>query len=416
MFPKIIDVFGIPINSYGVMIMIGFVLATYIAYRRLANRPWPADPRDPALSRSILTEIQVRKILEPSTVKRLIREAEERGERPDAWSLVERGHLSEDRMREIAKEASRRQVKDFVLDLGILSMIFGLLGGKITYVLQNWETYAPSMPIFDLSNGVHPLGALLGLVPPLVFGALFWRRRFILERSWRGWAVLLFLTLGFAVIGIRALYLYLHASEYPPSMWRIFTTWQSGFVLYGGVILGVFAGVVYTYLRRRPILVVGDVAAPSIMLGLGFGRIGCFLNGCCFGDRCGTFWGVSFPRGSPVYNYHLATGLIGADASRSAPVHPTQLYEAAVAFLLFFLLSKLLNRTRFDGLVLTAMLMAYSVWRFINEYLRADPGREVFGIGPLTFSQTVSLFMFAAGVVGTVWILTLGRNRVPESG
>lgn len=410
MFPKIIG----PINSYGLLIMIGFLLATFIALKRLRRLPWTVNPDDPSMSRGIADEVARQKLLEASTVSKLQDEAEREGGALKASTLVARKHLTQEKLDEVSKTVHARRMSDFTLDLAIVSMIFGLLGGKVTYIIQNWAQYADSMRIFDLSDGVHPLGAFLGLLPFGVFWVSTTKRKIDLRKAKKTLALVLTTTLAFALIGIRALYLWRNSDQYPPDVWRVLTTWQSGFVLYGGILLGVAAGIVYTRMRKMPVLVVGDIIAPSLMLGIAFGRLGCFMNGCCYGLPCEGFWCVSFPKwseggGSLAYNHHPGPG------DWSLPVHPTQLYEAAFCIALFFVMSRLLRKASFDGLVLTGTLMAYATWRFFIEYLRGDPGREPLGVGDLTFSQTVSILVFVGALVGMFRVLTKKPRTFPAS-
>ena len=116
----------------------------------------------------------------------------------------------------------------------------------------------------------------------------------------------------------------------------IFKIWEGGIVFYGSVI-GATAGFFLARLVRPfPILKTLDVLAPSIALGIAFGRVGCFLNGCCYGDVCPFRWlAVHFPPNSPAWNAERARGLIPVDAPTSLPLHPTQLYAAIDGLVLF---------------------------------------------------------------------------------
>lgn len=80
---------------------------------------------------------------------------------------------------------------------------------------------------------------------------------------------------------------------------------KGGLVIYGCFLGGSAAGIVFFIRRKLPVLVLADVIAPSMTLGLALGRVGCFLNGCCFGGTCDLPWAVSFPPNSPVYQSHL---------------------------------------------------------------------------------------------------------------
>lgn len=292
---------------------------------------------------------------------------------------------------------------DFILDVGIIGMIFGIIGSKINYVLQySKETDEPGKLGVLGDSALNPLGVILGAVP---FAFWAWRIRKKSEPvrvfSWQS-AVLLILTLLFALAGTRAAYLLEHhlRGYQPPYSWKVFTNWQSGFVLYGGLLTGVAAAMLYIKMRGQSIAKIGDLLAGPMMLALAFGRVGCFMNGCCHGVEGSTFLCVSFPPGSPASHAQN----ISHEASR--PVHPTQLYETAAGVLFFFALSWLWRRPRkAQGEVFLAMAMLYSAWRFLLEFGRGDE-RPQYWLG-LSYSQVVSLLVFA---VTSVWFY-LARNR-----
>ena len=85
---------------------------------------------------------------------------------------------------------------------------------------------------------------------------------------------------------------------------------QGGLVFYGSLIGGLLAFGVFVVRHRLPMLALADLIAPSVMLGLAFGRIGCLLNGCCFGGVCDLPWAVTFPAGSPPYQNQLYEGTL----------------------------------------------------------------------------------------------------------
>jgi phosphatidylglycerol:prolipoprotein diacylglycerol transferase len=291
---------------------------------------------------------------------------------------------------------------DFILDLGIISMIAGIIGAKINYLLQYPKEVAETTKLSIWGDmGMNPLGALI--LGPVPFAFWFWRMKKSGEKvrlyTWQT-GVLMILTLFFALIGTRALFLYSHSEEYS---WKVFRNWQSGFVLYGGLITGIAAGILYIKMRGLSVAQIADLCAPSIMLALAFGRIGCFLNGCCHGKVCNGFPGVSFPPDSPAARWqHKGWN------ERSDPVHPTQLYETAAALAFFFFLSWLYKKKRkAQGEVFLVMGMLYGAWRFLIEFMRGD--ERPTWLGELSYSQVVSLVIF--GVAG-VWLFLL-RSRPP---
>jgi phosphatidylglycerol:prolipoprotein diacylglycerol transferase len=116
-------------------------------------------------------------------------------------------------------------------------------------------------------------------------------------------------------------------------------------------------------------------------LGLFFGRIGCFLGGCCFGLPSHSPLAVSFPAGSAASYEQAEAGLLADKNLPSLPVHPTQLYEAIGCLVIALcLLVWCLPRKRFEGQVMLQFLSAYAVLRFAIEWLRADDRGSLFGL------------------------------------
>lgn len=293
---------------------------------------------------------------------------------------------------------------DFVLDVGIIGMIFGILGAKINYLLQyGKDLVEEGKRTLWGDPGMHPLGALLLGPIPLAFW--YWRThksgRPVRLASWQN-GVLLVLTLLFSVAGARAFFLWQHQDEYS---WRLFRNWQSGFVLYGGLLTGVAAAALYVKMRGASLAAVADLAAAPMMLGVAFGRLGCFLNGCCYGKRGDGFPALRFPPDSPVAREQKKFG------EWSDPVHPTQLYESLAALAFFFFLSWLYRRKRkAPGEVFLTMGILYGSWRFLIEFVRGDERPR--WIGALSYSQVVSL---AVVMLCGVW-LYLRRSGVSPAG
>jgi phosphatidylglycerol:prolipoprotein diacylglycerol transferase len=177
--------------------------------------------------------------------------------------------------------------------------------------------------------------------------------------------------------------------------------WRGGFAYYGGFLFAAAFAVYYTHRHKMGFLRTADLAAPAIALGLFFGRIGCFLNGCCYGKRTDGPFGIVFPRGSSVWREQVKEHLIrGADAA--LPVHPTQLYEAFGALVLFaFLYVYLWPRAKRQGEVFAGLLIGYGVLRSICEIFRDDDRGVLFGW--LSTSQIISVPLILGGVGLLVW-------------
>jgi phosphatidylglycerol:prolipoprotein diacylglycerol transferase len=122
-----------------------------------------------------------------------------------------------------------------------------------------------------------------------------------------------------------------------------------------------------------------DRMLPAVALGHAFGRIGCFLAGCCWGRECNLPWAVTFPPAD-----HAGTAI-----PRGVPIHPTQLYEAGAELALFAVLAWwVLHRRSFKGEAMLLYLVGYAVSRATIEVFRADFRGSV---GPLSTSQIVAM-------------------------
>ncbi len=191
----------------------------------------------------------------------------------------------------------------------------------------------------------------------------------------------------------------------------IFAIWRGGIVLYGSIIGGAIGFLLYRRLRPLPFLPVVDVIAPSLAIGIAFGRIGCFLNGCCYGDRCSLPWAVTFPQKSIVWSDHASKGWISETTARSLPVHPTQLYSAFDGFLLVALLCAYYPLRKRDGEVMALLMVTYPITRFLIEIIRGDEG--VFLLG-MTTSEAISVGIFAAGLAFWAYLLRKPATRYAD--
>lgn len=148
------------------------------------------------------------------------------------------------------------------------------------------------------------------------------------------------------------------------------------FALYGGLGAGALVVLVLARLWRLPVWRLADAAVPAIAIGVAFMRAGCFMRGCCFGERTDLPWGVAFPPGSPAWTYQLASGQSGlfGFAGGVEPVHPTQLYEL-IAVLLVAAAALTWRRLRGapDGAAFLAFAIGFTLFRLGNDSLRVKP-------------------------------------------
>ena len=208
--------------------------------------------------------------------------------------------------------------------------------------------------------------------------------------------------------GARLFYVAEHWSWYAQDPLSALRIWEGGLMYYGSIAVAAAVLAVWCAVRRRPALQMLDLFAAVVPLGQAFGRVGCFLNGCCYGRVSSGLLAVSYPAHSVPWQEQLAAGSIGETAARSLAVVPVQLYEAAGCAALCAALVALHRRlfppaeegadparSPLRGLVLAGYLAGYGVLRFATETLRADERAHPFG-GPFSISQTISLAAICA--------------------
>ena len=205
--------------------------------------------------------------------------------------------------------------------------------------------------------------------------------------------------LAAAIVGARAFYVVSYWDEdfaHQP-IWEIFMLRNGGVVFYGGLIGAAIAFLLYTRHKKLPVWPLADTLAPSIALGQGFGRLGCFMNGCCYGCPTSLPWAVRFPADH---------------ATHGVPVHPTQLYEATLCLGLYLGLVWLHRHKRFPGQVFAAYLIGYAVLRSVVECFRGDYAVHYLG-GIATPAQLVSAAVLTAGL--GLWRWQQHRTKIAQA-
>ena len=185
-----------------------------------------------------------------------------------------------------------------------------------------------------------------------------------------------------ALIGAKLLLVIVNWEHMQHDPWSLV---RSGGVFYGGLLAAIVTALWYFRKHRLPPWKMADVLAPSVALGHGIGRLGCFAAGCCYGKPTDSFLGVTF---TSDYAHQIVAVPLGL------ALHPTQLYEAGAEFLIFTFLLWLSTRKRFDGQVFWTYVGLYAAVRFVIELYRGDPRGFVFD-GALSTSQFIGLLMLA---------------------
>jgi phosphatidylglycerol:prolipoprotein diacylglycerol transferase len=164
---------------------------------------------------------------------------------------------------------------------------------------------------------------------------------------------------------------------------EVFMVQHGGLVFYGGFIGATLLGIFYAWWKKLPLWKLADTLAPSIALGSVFGRIGCLMHGCCYGRVCTLPWAIQFPEEQGTHGLAL---------------HPTQIYDSLLNFVLYLALAWMFRRKKFDGQIFALFLMGYACTRSFVEYFRGDYSAAHVHAG-LTPAHIVSMGMFAAGAV-----------------
>ena len=253
------------------------------------------------------------------------------------------------------------------------------------------------------SFAVHSYGLLLavGFLLAIQIFVSRGKRRGISEDSLHTVSLVILIL---AIVGGRGLFVMTHWSEYQKDIVGIFRLWEGGLMLYGGYILAIAGGIAYVRRKGLSLWKIADAAAPSMAIGIGIGRLGCFLNGCCFGLPTSLPWGVKFPAGS--YASYTFPGMA---------IHPSQLYLALAGIGLFLVLLWLDRAPHFDGWLFWTAVAIDAVFRFTIDFTRYYDQTSFLGkVGDLSFNinQILSVFLFLTSLV----MLRILSRRSPESG
>jgi phosphatidylglycerol:prolipoprotein diacylglycerol transferase len=213
-----------------------------------------------------------------------------------------------------------------------------------------------------------------------------------------------FYTIIVSLIGAKLILFLGNISYFLSSPKELFSLARSGGVFQGGLTFGVIFALWYFHRKKIPTWRAADLVGPALALGHGFGRIGCFSAGCCYGSECSSGLGVTFKS---AYAHDL-TGI-----PLNTPIYPVQLFEAALNFLNFVVLFFILKKKHFDGQVFSFYIINYSVIRFITEYFRGDhPDKVYFIRGATTFSSlSLPQLYCILGLIGGIGLAVVLRRR-----
>lgn len=196
------------------------------------------------------------------------------------------------------------------------------------------------------------------------------------------------------IVGGRVAFVLTNWSQYAPDPLSIFRVWEGGMSYFGGFGLAIATAIFIIRRRRIPLWQLGDLAAPSLALGYGIARVGCFAAGCCYGAPTDLPWGVLFP---------------GHDHA----VHPTQLYAVGMNLLIFAGLAWWEPHRRFQGQLFALFLVAHGLYRFVNEFFRAGATSALMA-GIFTYGHLVAAVLMAIGAA-LYWVLARKHAHQPAN-
>lgn len=191
------------------------------------------------------------------------------------------------------------------------------------------------------------------------------------------------------LVGGRLLFAVINWGDFREAPLRAFMIWEGGLAFHGALILGALSGIVAASLKKLPLWKTADLIVPYVALAQAVGRIGCFLNGCCYGRIIEKGIGVTFP-GETVLRM------------------PVQLYSSLGLFIIFLILITLREKRPFEGSIFSLYLVLYSFFRFFMDFLRGDELVTFFGV---TLSQAISASVFICGAVIFTALLIRSKNK-----
>jgi phosphatidylglycerol---prolipoprotein diacylglyceryl transferase len=196
------------------------------------------------------------------------------------------------------------------------------------------------------------------------------------------------------IFGARAAYVIANWRDFAMKPWTVFYIHQGGLIYYGGLVAAGAAVFVFARRHKTALLELTDFVVTALPLGHALGRIGCLLNGCCYGRRYNGLLGLRYPPQSAPWLDQVDAGIITSSAPASLPVIPVQLLEAGYNVIVFLILLGVYRRNKESGTVTAMYLILYAAGRFSFEFLRGDP--RMF-LGPLDVAQWLSLIFCVAG-------------------
>lgn len=210
-----------------------------------------------------------------------------------------------------------------------------------------------------------------------------------------------------AFIGARTAYLAANPATSMLNPVAFFSLTGGGWIFFGGLAGGAIGTVLTARHFNLPVISFFETAIPPVPLAHAVGRIGCLLNGCCFGSRYDGICAIRFPAGAPAWHQQVYQQAVTRFTLHSQPVHPVQLYEAAANLVLYIALIMLWRKNPPNGQITALYAVAYGMIRFCTEFFRGDSRLQS---GPLHLAQIVSLMLAGAGIL-LLWKMKYATDK-----
>jgi phosphatidylglycerol:prolipoprotein diacylglycerol transferase len=264
-----------------------------------------------------------------------------------------------------------------------------------------------TLPLLDVGLRTSALFIQLGVLFAVIVGP-FWAEALEgLDRKRVRWALLVLAILALA--GARIHFLVNYHSTFVMSPGRALKLWTGPFHVGGGLAALVLAAPWVTRALGLPLGRFADGIAPSVGVTLAIIRVGCLMQGCCFGDVCAYPWCISYPRGSDVYLSHERLGLVAAGATHSQPVHPLHLYFMAAGLLVAVITLLAHRRKRYDGQPALIGLLVFTINLAVLEFWRTDDGIRIYW-GALPQLEWTALALVGAALI-TLIVAEIRHSR-----
>ena len=202
----------------------------------------------------------------------------------------------------------------------------------------------------------------------------------------------IYLLIG-SLVSARAYFVIFDWKYFAHNLSEIFMTWKGGLSIHGAIIGGFIVLLIYTGIKRLPLLKYADILSYGAILGQAIGRWGNFFNSEAFGSPTNLPWKLYIPLEKRPFGY-----------TQYQYFHPTFLYESLWDLFVFLVLYLILRKKfkDYNGAILFSYLILYSLGRFIIESIRID---SIYSVSGLPIAQLASIIGFLIGIIGLVTVV-----------